>query len=114
MIAGIGVDRCTVARMEAVHGAFGERLLSRLLTPTEQAAKSWTAQTLARRWACKEAVAKALGTGIGAQFGFQDIEITSTDAGAPQCTVKGAEGTMHVSVSDEDGVAIAFAVWEKA
>jgi holo-[acyl-carrier protein] synthase len=113
MIAGIGVDRCTVARMEAVHGAFGERLLARLLTPTEQAQKTWDANALARRWACKEAVAKALGTGIGEAHSFQDIEITYSASGAPLCGVKGLVGTMQVSVSDEDGVAVAFAVWER-
>ncbi len=113
MIVGVGVDRCTVARMEAVHGAFGERLVARLLTPAEQAQKVWDAPALARRWACKEAVAKALGTGIGATHSFQDIEITYSANGAPQCSVKGCEGTMHVSVSDDDGVAMAFAVWER-
>ncbi|MFN7163083.1 MAG: holo-ACP synthase [Pseudomonadota bacterium] len=113
MILGIGIDRCTIARMEAVHGTFGPRLLSRLLTSTEQAQKEWTAAALARRWACKEAVAKALGTGIGEAFGFQDIEITYSAKGAPQCHVASAEGTMHISVSDDDGVAIAYAVWER-
>lgn len=98
--------------MEAVHGAFGERLVQRLLTPTEQAQKMWDANALARRWACKEAVAKALGTGIGEAYGFQDIEITYSANRAPQCAVKGLEGTMHVSISDDDGVAMAFAIWE--
>ena len=113
MIVGVGVDRCTVARMEAVHGMFGERLIARLLTPAEQTQKVWDAPALARRWACKEAVAKALGTGIGAAYSFQDIEIIYSANGAPQCVVKGLEGRMHVSMSDDDGVAIAFAVWER-
>jgi holo-[acyl-carrier protein] synthase len=112
MIKGVGIDRCTVARMEAVHGAFGPRLLARLLTSTEQDQRVWDAAALARRWAGKEAVAKAVGTGIGAALSFLDIEISHTPAGAPTCSVKGIAGTVHVSITDDDGVALALAVWE--
>jgi holo-[acyl-carrier protein] synthase len=114
MVKGIGIDRCTVGRMEGVHGQFGMRLLQRLLTPTEQHQKVWNAEALARRWACKEAVAKALGMGIGHALSFQDIEIIYTPAGAPQCKVTGHPGQVLVSVSDDAGVAVAMAVWVAA
>ena len=113
MIAGVGIDRCSVARVAAVQEQFGGRFTERLLTPTERTQREWTAAQLARRWAMKEAVAKALGTGIGGTVGFQQIEITYDAKGAPRCAVQGIEGMVLVSVSDDEGVAVAMALWEK-
>lgn len=111
VVKGIGVDVCATARIADAQAEHGERFLSRLLTPTERTQKAWDAAALARRWACKEAVAKALGIGIGTALSFQDIEITSSPAGAPLCQVRGVVGQVQISVSDDAGIATAFAVW---
>lgn len=112
MLKGVGIDTCSLARIAEAQAKFGQRLPERLLTPTELAQKVWDAPALARRWACKEAVAKALGTGIGADLSFQDIEITYSPQGAPQCVVKGREGRVHLSVTDDANLATAIAIWE--
>jgi holo-[acyl-carrier protein] synthase len=115
-VRGVGVDVCEVARVAAVVRRFGARFVRRVLTPHEQAERDWlnplSAGALARRWALKEAVGKALGTGIGAQVGFQQIQIGHTAAGAPTCVVAGMAGQWLVSVSDEAGLALALAVWQ--
>ncbi len=111
MLAGVGIDRIEVGRIAATEAKFGEAFTTRLLTPTELAQKHWDAPALARRWACKEAVAKALGTGIGAALSFQDIEVSYSPQGAPQCTVRGHAGQLMVSVTDDAGVATAIALW---
>ncbi len=95
-------------------GRFGPRLLQRVLTATEQTQRHWDGAALAKRWAQKEAVAKALGTGIGARLSFQDITITHDAHGAPLCAVRSRPGKVLVSVTDEAGVATAVAVWEHA
>ncbi|MCA3244395.1 MAG: holo-ACP synthase [Alphaproteobacteria bacterium] len=114
MIRGVGVDVCAVERIAATYADHGERFLQRVLTPTERAQRTWDASSLARRWACKEAVAKACATGIGGVVGFQDIEITYAANGAPQCQVRGQTGQFWVSVSDDAGMATAFALWSHA
>lgn len=106
----IGTDVCSIARIEAALAEHGVRFVERLLTPAErEAMPKPTAEKLARRWALKEAVAKALGTGIGAAVGFQDIEVGHTEAGAPVVRVRGREDVNFVaSVSDDAGVAVAM------
>lgn len=113
-IAGVGTDICEISRVEEALLAHGERFLRRLLTEAERGQKEWTPAALARRWALKEAVAKACRTGIGGALGFQDIDITYTEAGA--LTVRVAiEGLgVHASVSDDGNYAIAFAVAERS
>lgn len=113
MIVGVGTDICAIQRIEETLAEFGDRFIERLLTPAERTQKTWDAPSLARRWALKEAVAKAVGTGIGGQVGFQQIEITYTPEGAPRCAVQDLLGDVWVSVSDDGGFASAFAVWEK-
>lgn len=106
----IGLDLCSIARVEATLAEHGERFMARVLTPAERAAMpSPTPAKLARRWAIKEAVAKALGTGIGEQISFQDIEVSHTNAGAPTVRVRRHESTIFdVSVSDDAGLAMAI------
>lgn len=108
---GIGVDVCSVARVEEAVERQPERFISRLLTPEERKQrKVWTPEQLARRWALKEAVAKALGTGIGAEYGFQDIVVSHTARKAPLVAVRGYAGEVLASVSDDGGMAVAVAV----
>jgi len=104
----IGVDVCSVERIKTVWLKNKKQFEERLLTRTERAAeKKWTAEKLARRWALKEATAKALGTGIGARYGFHDIQTGHDAHGRPVISVQGFEG-IQASVSDDLGIAVAF------
>lgn len=111
----LGTDVCSIVRIEQAWAEHGARFLGRLLTPTEREAMGTpTAEKLARRWALKEAVAKALGTGIGGDVGFQDIEVSHDTRGAPEVAVRGREGLrLHASVSDDAGVAMAVVLVER-
>src|SRR5580765_4778760 len=86
MILGIGIDIIEVARIQSSYERFGERFLKRILHPNEIAyCLSHTAPGpfLAARFAAKEAISKAFGTGIGAQLGWQDMEVARKESGEP-------------------------------
>ena len=86
MILGIGIDIIEVARIHASHEKFGERFLSRILLPNEInycLSHRNPAPFLAARFAAKEAISKAFGTGIGAQLGWQDMEVGRKESGEP-------------------------------
>jgi holo-[acyl-carrier protein] synthase len=122
VIAGIGTDLVAVSRVAAVLARHDARFVARVLVPEEQAmlpTGARRARWLAKRWAAKEAVAKAFGTGIGARIGFQDIVVGRDADGAPNVTLRGrgaalarARGVVcvHLSLSDEGDLALAFVV----
>jgi holo-[acyl-carrier protein] synthase len=86
MILGIGIDIIEVARVQASHKRFGERFLNRLLLADEIAyclSHKNPAPFIAARFAAKEAISKAFGTGIGAQLGWRDMEIGRKKSGEP-------------------------------
>ena len=86
MIFGIGVDVLEAARIKKVYDRFGEHFLDRLLLPAERAQLAKTRRTerfLAMRFAAKEAISKAFGTGIGAELGWHDMEIDNEPSGRP-------------------------------
>src|SRR5258706_77390 len=86
MILGTGIDIIEVARVKASHEKFGERFLKRILRPDEIAyclSHRNPAPFLAARFAAKEAVSKAFGTGIGKQLGWQDMEVGRRESGEP-------------------------------
>ena len=86
MILGVGIDIIEVARIQSSHEQFGERFLKRILHPNEIAcclSHKTPAPFLAARFAAKEAISKAFGTGIGAQLGWQDMEVARKDSGEP-------------------------------
>ncbi len=86
MILGIGIDIIEVARIQASHERFGERFLKRILHPKEISyclGYKMPAPFLAARFAAKEAISKAFGTGIGSQLGWQDMEVDHRDSGEP-------------------------------
>ena len=92
----MGLDLVEVERLGAVIGRQGERFLRRVFTEGEReycSSKSEPAVFYAARFAAKEAVAKAFGTGIGAAIGWLDIEVVRNVAGAPEMRLsgKGAE-----------------------
>ena len=86
MILGTGIDIIEVKRIAQSFEKFGERFLKRILRQNEIAyclTHRLPAPHLAARFAAKEAVSKAFGTGIGAQLGWQDIEVGRHDSGEP-------------------------------
>jgi holo-[acyl-carrier protein] synthase len=86
MILGVGMDIIEVARIRASHERFGERFLNRILHPAEIAyclSHKSPAPFLAARFAAKEAISKAFGTGIGAQLGWHDMEVGRKESGEP-------------------------------
>lgn len=86
MILGLGIDIIEVARIEASYQRFGERFLNRILLPKEiEYCLSHKAPGpfLAARFAAKEAISKAFGTGIGAQLGWLDMEVARKQSGEP-------------------------------
>ncbi len=122
-IHGIGIDIVEVARVAAAAEKHGPAFAARFLTPGERAycdAKARPAIHQAARFAAKEAVAKALGTGIGGDCGWLDIEITRDDAtGAPGVRLTGAAAAfaaargiaeVRVSLSHTRDTAVANAI----
>src|SRR5487761_2173110 len=92
MILGLGIDIIEVARIRASHEKFGERFLHRILHPNEIAyclSHKNPAPFLAVRFAAKEAISKAFGTGIGAALGWRDMEIRRKESGEPYVVLHG-------------------------
>lgn len=92
MILGLGIDIIEVARVAASHEKFGERFLNRILHPAEIAyclSHKNPAPFLAARFAGKEAISKAFGTGIGAALGWHDMEICRKESGEPFVVLHG-------------------------
>jgi holo-[acyl-carrier protein] synthase len=86
MILGVGIDIIEVARIAASYERFGERFLKRILHPNEIAyclSHKAPGPFLAARFAAKEAISKAFGTGIGAELGWQDMEVGRKPSGEP-------------------------------
>src|SRR5262245_9470300 len=86
MILGIGIDIIEVDRIAASYARFGERFLNRILHANEVSyclSHKVPAPFLAARFAAKEAISKAFGTGIGAQLGWHDMEVGRKESGEP-------------------------------
>jgi holo-[acyl-carrier protein] synthase len=109
MILGVGIDIIEVARIQASFDRFGERFVNRILLPDEIRyclSHRVPGPFLAARFAAKEAISKAFGTGIGSQLGWQDMEIGRKESGEPFVILHGpgrklleARGGRHVLVS---------------
>jgi holo-[acyl-carrier protein] synthase len=122
MVIGIGTDLIKLSRIEDSLQRFGERFASRVLTEQELVIfeqKQRSIPYFAKRWAAKEAAAKALGTGIGGKANFHDIHIGNDALGAPSLRFTGAAAetarakgvrNAHISLSDEQEHALAFVV----
>jgi holo-[acyl-carrier protein] synthase len=124
MILGTGIDIIEVVRIAASYEKFGERFVNRILLPAEIAyclGHRRPAPFLAVRFAGKEAVSKAFGTGIGAQLGWQDIEIRRKESGEPFVVLHGKGKILFetrgakqllVSLSHTENYAAATAILE--
>lgn len=118
----IGTDLLDSRRLEGTLARHGERFIQRILTPAEQQLyyqRGATLNFLAKQFAAKEALAKALGTGIAKGVGFQQLEVLRNEQGAPQVHLHGAAlARLHalqaqralLSLSDEGSLVLAFAV----
>ena len=114
-IKGIGIDLCEITRMQTMLDE--NRSLRRMFTEVEEAyirsKGASAAQTMAGLFAAKEAVLKALGTGL--TIPMTDVVISHTELGQPIVTLAGkaaqSGGTVLVSITHEAGMAAAFAVW---
>lgn len=126
MIFGIGTDVVRLDRVEATLDRFGEHFVRRLLLPEEEAQYRHhrrKARFLAMRFAGKEAVVKALGTGFRHGMWIRDVGIVQDPRGKPAivysargralCAQMGV-GEGHVSLTDEAGLVVAFAVLLRA
>lgn len=92
MILGVGIDIIEVERVAASVERFGERFLKRVLLPDEIAyclSHKVPAPFIAARFAAKEAISKAFGTGIGAQLGWHDMEVKRKESGEPFVVLHG-------------------------
>jgi len=92
MILGTGIDIIEVERIRASFEKFGERFVNRILHPAEIAyclSHKNPAPFLAARFAAKEAISKAFGTGIGAALGWHDLEIRRKESGEPYVVLHG-------------------------
>lgn len=126
MILGSGIDIVDVQRIEAAYAKFGDRFLQRFLRPGELAyccSHKSPGPFLAARFAGKEAISKAFGTGIGRHLGWQDMEICRKDSGEPYVVLHGKGETLlrqrgarmvHLSLSHTAGQAAAVAILESA
>ena len=124
MILGTGIDIVEVSRIRESCERFGERFLKRILRPGEIAycqSHRLMAPHVAARFAAKEAIWEAFGTGIGKHLGWQDMEIARKESGEPYVVLHGA-GTellaarggarVHVSLSHTQAHATAIAILE--
>src|SRR5512141_1783117 len=89
MILRTGVDLIEISRIQEVIARHGKRYLERIYTPAELAQFGRESESLAGRFAAKEAVAKALGCGIGA-ISWQEIEVLGDEQNAPGLKLYGA------------------------
>ena len=124
MIYGIGTDLVNIERVKKILSKNREGFIKRVLSEHEQALFANKADSVAycaKRFAAKEAFAKALGTGIGRVVSFQDLTIRNNENGKPhfipseklrQYLVEKNIKQAHLTISDESQNAIAFVVLE--
>lgn len=126
MIYGIGTDIVSVARIRKNLDRYGLRFAQRILSDEELAGFSHSrspAHFVAKRFAAKEAAAKALGTGFSRGIGPRQISVSRQRGQRPMLRFDGAAGELvrsrgmtgaHLSLTDEDEHAVAFVVLEVA
>jgi holo-[acyl-carrier protein] synthase len=130
MIIGIGSDLTNIERIDATLKRYGERFVNRVFTTAEQAkaarrTDSIKAATYAKRFAAKEACAKALGTGIYRGVFFRDMGVVNLPSGKPTLELTGGalaflnkmvppgmKPSIHLSLTDDHPWAQAFVIIE--
>jgi holo-[acyl-carrier protein] synthase len=128
MIVGIGSDLCDIRRIARSLERFGDRFTHRVFTAGERARsdrRAARAPSYARRFAAKEACAKALGTGLARGVFWRDMEVVNLPGGRPTLRLTGGaaarladlipagpRANVHVSLTDDPPLAQAFVVIE--
>jgi len=126
MIIGIGSDLIDITRIEATIRRFGDRFLDRIFTPVERARserRRLSVESYAKRFAAKEACAKALGTGFRRGVFWRDMGVVNLPSGRPTLTLTGGallrlqaitpaghEARIDLSITDEPPLAQAFVI----
>ncbi|MGJ8564148.1 MAG: holo-ACP synthase [Alphaproteobacteria bacterium] len=128
MILGIGTDLCDIRRIERSIDKYGERFLDRIFTAHERSycdGKSGKAAYYAKRFAAKEAAAKALARADTGSLSWQDVEVRNDPSGRPTLKLtggalkrqnenapKGHDARIHLSLTDDFPYAQAFVIIE--
>ena len=122
MALAVGTDIVEIQRIAKVLGRQGDLFVRRILCEAEQSEYqrlNQSAAFLAKRFAAKEAVAKALGTGIGRGVSFQDIQVVNNEFGAPGVELHGGAAEVLkslggskglISLADEQQYAVAYVI----
>ena len=126
MIYGVGTDLVELARVQETYNRFGDHFVNRLLMEEERSLferTKWPVRFLAMRFAAKEATVKAMGTGFANGMWIRDVGIVASPWGRPEiiwsergqgvCERLGI-GEGHVSLTDDAGLILAFAVVMRA
>src|SRR5271157_224166 len=128
VIVGIGSDLCDIRRIERTLARHGDRFVARCFTEIERRrseARAGRAASYAKRFAAKEACAKALGTGLRRGVFWKDMGVVNLPSGQPTMRLtggaaqrleailpSGAEAFIHLTLTDEAPLAQAFVVIE--
>ncbi len=128
MIVGIGSDLCDISRVEKTIERFGDRFIQRCFTEIEQAKsdrRQERAASYAKRFAAKEACAKALGTGLRRGVFWRDMGVVNKRGGQPTMQLTGGaaqrlaaivpeghDAAIHLTITDEYPLAQAFVIIE--
>lgn len=126
MIIGIGQDICDVKRIESTIIKFGERFKKRIYSEREinkSESRRNSIDSYARRFAAKEAVSKALGTGFRKGVFYRDIEVINLKSGKPTIELKGGaldqfrlitsnnkNASIEISLTDDKKLALAIVI----
>jgi len=128
MIIGLGNDLCEIQRVEGTLARFGDRFTHRCFTETERVKsdrRAARAASYAKRFAAKEACAKALGTGMSRGVYWRDIGVVNLPSGKPTLQLTGGAAQIlrllvpqqltphiHLTITDDGGMAQAFVIIE--
>ena len=128
MIIGLGNDICEIAHVERTLARFGERFTHRCFTEIERAKsdrRRQRAASYAKRFAAKEACAKALGTGLSNGVFWRDMGVVNLPSGKPTLRLTGGAAErlakivpaghsphIHLTITDDNGMAQAFVIIE--
>jgi holo-[acyl-carrier protein] synthase len=128
MIIGVGSDLCDIRRIEETLAKYGDRFIARCFTEIERKKsdrRATRAASYAKRFAAKEACAKALGTGLNRGVYWRDMGVVNLPSGQPtmrltggaaerlaMLTPSGHEPFIHLTITDEPPLAQAFVIIE--